>query len=321
MSKLLIILGPTATGKTELALSLAKKFNGELVACDSRQVYQGLDIGTGKLPGAKVRVEKNEGYWIINGVRISMYDVASLKKQYTVADYIENTAKVVDKVNEAGKLPIIVGGTGLYLRALLEGLSNLTIPTDKKLRKSLSKLEVRQLQNKLQTLSPTKWRQLNASDRQNKRRLLRSIELLHMNPYTNISKKRIGLKSNYDILKIGLSAPRDNLYTKINSRADKWIKDGIVDEVEKLIEKGISKKRFKEIGLEYGVIVDYLDGKVKSEELLQKMQAVTRQYAKRQITWFKKDSGVIWFDITESYLAKMEKSIFKWYHHPDAKKD
>ena len=151
--QLLVILGPTATGKTDLALLLVKKFNGELVSCDSRQVYKGLDIGTGKYPGAKVKV------W--------MYDVADPKRQYSVADYVKDANKVINQILAKKKLPIIVGGTGLYLKALLQGFPHLAIPVDRKLRVKLQKLSLEKLQNKLKNLSPQKWEKMNYSDRQN----------------------------------------------------------------------------------------------------------------------------------------------------------
>ena len=153
MNKLLVILGPTATGKTDLALQLAGKFQGELVACDSRQVYKGLDIGTGKEPREKGKVVKGKGFWEIDRAKIRMYDVADPKVQYTVADYVKEAAKAVEDISSRAKLPIIVGGTGFYLKALLLGLSNLSVPVDLKLRKQLEKLSVGELQEK--GISPT----------------------------------------------------------------------------------------------------------------------------------------------------------------------
>ena len=168
--KVLVILGPTATGKTDLALILANKFNGELVSCDSRQIYRGLDIGTGKYPNSKLQITKSKGFWEIEGIRVWMYDVISPKKQYTVADYVKNADRVIRDIGKRGKLPIVVGGSGLYLKALLEGLPNLAIPIDRNLRKELEILTLEQLQMRLKKLSPERWNLLNDSDRQNKRR-------------------------------------------------------------------------------------------------------------------------------------------------------
>src|SRR3989338_8125799 len=128
MKKLLVILGPTATGKTDLAINLAKKFNGELIACDSRQVYKGLDIGTGKYPAQYKKLKKGEGFWEIDGIKIWMYDKVFLNIQYTVFDYVKDAEIVIKDILDRGKLPIVVGGTGLYLRALSEELHNLSVP-------------------------------------------------------------------------------------------------------------------------------------------------------------------------------------------------
>ena len=189
---LLVILGPTSTGKTDLALSLAKRFDGEIISCDSRQVYINLDLGTGKLPSQQKTLKKGKGFWEIDGVKVWLYDVVSAKLQYSVADYIKDAHKVLKDLRERGKLPIIVGGTGLYLKGLVEGLSNIDIPIDKELRKSLEKLSKEELQKKLINLSLKKWNQMNNSDRQNPRRLVRAIELILLSPRV---EKQINSKS------------------------------------------------------------------------------------------------------------------------------
>ncbi len=330
MRKILVILGPTATGKTDLALQLAHKFQGELISADSRQVYKGLDIGTGKLPdkltieNLKLKIKKYNGWWQINEVKIWMYDVVDLKKQYTVADFVKDAKRIVDEILKKGKLPIIVGGSGLYLKALLEGLPSLAIPVDKKLRRQLEKLSLEQLQKKLQKLSPEKWEGLNPSDRQNTRRLIRAVEIIIVN--TKGERFSTGVEDpsrpkpsasddQEDILKIGLTAPRKILNQKINKRAREWLEEGIIEEVRNLIKSGITKKRIKELGLEYAVIVEYLDKIISLDQCLKKMQSKVRQYAKRQITWFKNPSGYIfWFDITEiNYMDKIEKLVCSWY--------
>lgn len=281
MRKLLVILGPTATGKTDLALNLAKKFNGEIVSCDSRQVYRGLDIGTGKYPSQKSKVKS----------KIWMYDVADPRKQYTVFNYVQDANKVINDIQKRKKLPIVVGGSGLYLKALLEGLTNLSIPVNKKLRNSLSKLSLKQLQNKLQKLLPKKWQDLNQSDRQNPRRLIRAIELVGLKP--NFAKTQ-----NFDALKIGLTAPRDVLYKRADRKVLARIKQGMIEETIKLHKKGLSFKRMRQLGLEYGVLADYLDGKIKdTNELIKIMQGKIHGYIRRQLTWFAKEKDVHWFNI------------------------
>ena len=307
----LVILGPTATGKTDLAIKLAKKFNGELISCDSRQVYKGLDIGTGKLPGGQPSVIKGNGWWEIDEVKIWLYDVVDLKKQYTVADYVKDVNRVIDEISRRGKLPIIAGGTGLYLKALLERLSNLAIPVDLRLRKELEKLSLDELQKKLQEISLQKWEKMNNSDRQNLRRLVRAVEL---NKSSSKLDSRLRGNDSLDVLKIGLMAPRRILYERINEQVVEWVKNGIVDEVKRIIREGVTKQRIKNLGLEYVVVVEYLEKKISLDQMIEKMQSKVRQYAKRQITWFKKEKNVSWFDISnKNYVDKVENLVAKWY--------
>ncbi len=337
MQKLLVILGPTATGKTDLALNLAKKFNGEIISCDSRQVYTGLDIGTGKMPSQiqMLNIKKRKGYWEVCGVRIWMYDVVNPRIQYTVFNYVKDVSRAVEDISNRGKLPIIVGGSGLYLKALLEGLDSLSVPVDKNLRKGLEKLSLSKLQKKLQEVNPKKWEKMNQSDRQNPRRLVRAIEIV-----TNLKLKTNNLpqaEQNYDVLKIGLIAPREILYKRVDGRVIKRINQGMIEEVKRLHKEGLTFKRMRQFGLEYGVLADYLEGKIKSKEDLMKiMQGKIHGYVRRQITWFKNPStrfaeasarragsGYInWFDITDkSFPKNVEKITSKWYHHSDDTKN
>ncbi len=324
MKKILVVLGATSTGKTEVALQLARKFDGELVSCDSRQVYRGLDIGTGK-----------------DGANAWMYDVADPKKQYSVFDYVKDANNIIEDILNRGKLPIIVGGTGLYLKALLEGMPNLGIPVDEKLRKQLSNLTLKQLQLRLQKSDPVRWSGMNSSDSQNPRRLIRVIEIATLS-LRGVKRrgnlKRIGKiatlitprvlptlwwRARNDILKIGLTAPRQILYQRIDGRVISRINQGMIDEARRLHEKGLSFERMRRLGLEYGVLADYLDNKIKSEEeLIKILQGKINGYARRQIAWFKKENNVIWFDITDpNFPEKLEKEAAKWYYHADAAKD
>jgi tRNA dimethylallyltransferase len=310
MKKLLVILGTTSTGKTDLAINFAKKFKGELIAADSRQVYKGLDIGTGKYPSKKSKVKSQKFFWEINGVNVWMYDVVSLKKQYSVADYAKKADIVLEDIQKRKKLPILVGGTGLYIKALTNELLHLQAPFDKKLRNRLNVLSFKQLQKKLQKIAPEKFSSMNNSDQNNPRRLVRAIELLSIKyKVESIKEKRL------NILKIGLNAPREILYEKINKRVYDWIDMGIVEEVRHMVKSGVSERRFIELGLEYGIVVEYLNGKINQLQMIEKMQTKVRQYAKRQITWFKKDKDIEWFDVTvPGFAKKIEKRILNWYN-------
>ena len=314
--KVLVILGPTATGKTDLALILANKFNGELVSCDSRQIYRGLDIGTGKYPNSKLQITKSKGFWEIEGIRVWMYDVISPKKQYTVADYVKNADRVIRDIGKRGKLPIVVGGSGLYLKALLEGLPNLAIPIDRNLRKELEILTLEQLQMRLKKLSPERWNLLNDSDRQNKRRLVRHIELV-LSKANQGNRGDQGKELEFDILKIGLTATREIIYKKADKRVIERINQGMVEESQNLHQVGLSYKRMKQLGLEYGVLADYLQGKIKSkEELIEIMQNKIHGYIRRQLTWFKREKDISFFDITKrGFGGNVEKKVAKWYHY------
>lgn len=336
MNKVLVILGPTATGKTDLALQLAKKFDGELSSVDSRQVYVGLDIGTGKMPGKELSgknkelsIKKQRNSWEVNGVKIWMYDVVSPKRQYSVADYVKDANKVIDGILVKGKLPIIVGGTGLYLKALLEGLPNLAIPVDLKLRKKLEQLSKEELQKKLQETSLKRWNNLNESDRENPRRLIRAIELVISNHQGDPSTPRLRRVAQDDhardgsVLKIGLTAPREILYQRIDERVISRVDQGMISEAINLHKSGLSFKRMRQLGLEYGVLADYLSGKIGeikgARGLIRIMQGKIHGYARRQLTWFKKEKDVNWFDITAgNFPDNVEKVITKWYHDYDA---
>ncbi|MDO8619323.1 MAG: tRNA (adenosine(37)-N6)-dimethylallyltransferase MiaA [Candidatus Daviesbacteria bacterium] len=315
MEKVLVIVGPTATGKTDLALKLAKKFNSELVACDSRQVYRGLDIGTGKLPDKKTVPQKYSGFWKINGVIIWLYDLIDLNAQYNVASYIKDATTVIREISSKGKLPIIVGGTGLYLKALLEGLTKINMPVNHSFRKELEKLSLSELQGKLQKISLEKWEQMNSSDRQNPRRLVRSIEVYSMYPYNKTKEKTEGILQNFDVLIVGLYAPRETLYRSVNLRVLAWIKEGILQEVKELINSGVPLQRFGSLGLEYKILADFLERKKNNtDELISTMQGQIRGYVRRQLTWYKKEKNIIWFDVTKkTTFENIEKTVRKWY--------
>lgn len=316
MNKLLVILGPTATGKTDLGILLAKKIDGEMVACDSRQVYKSLDIGTGKLPGSYEKLVKGYGFWEIDGVKVWMYDVADPRVQFSVKDYVDQAKKVIEDIIQRGKKPILVGGTGLYLKGLLEGFEGLEMGVDEELRKSLEELSIGELQKKLGDLSPTLLQSLNESDKNNKRRLIRKIEILHMYPYIGQKTKAADeFGASFEVLKIGLYAPRPFLFNKIDSRLDSRFSLGLVAEAKKLLEEGVSLERMRELGLEYGVLADFLEDKIKDEELVKKLKIKNHQYAKRQMVWFKREKGVKWFDVEEKdFSQKVERWVRDWYN-------
>lgn len=351
-NKLLVILGATSTGKTDLALNFAKKLKGEIISADSRQVYKYLDIGTGKLPGSDVKVKKSDGYWEMDGIKVNLYDAALPKFRFNLYEYITEAQNDLAGIREAEKFPIIVGGTGLYIRSLLEGVSDFGTEEDTDLREQLEDLNAGEIANKIQLLSPQTYKKLNESEIKNKRRLIRIFEKLN-GPYeaprtyargffsasqlklfrlkhsssdlhlrfSALADKSLrkfnGIEEFYDVLKIGLTTDIKILREKIKNRLVLRINQGMIEESKKLLEGGIlTFERMEELGLEYRYIAKYIKGEIKTEEELIGILAVKiGQYAKRQETWFNKEKGVIWFDIADPETAqKLESKVLNWYN-------
>ena len=270
--KIIVILGPTASGKTKLAVELAEKFNGEIVSADSRQVYRGMDIGTGK-----DLAEYSVPYHLI--------DVASPKSQFDLAQYQKMAFRAIDDILKRGKLPILVGGSGLYLQAVVDNYKLSEAKQDAELRKKLEKLNAGELFKKLEKLSPNLAVKLNQSDKNNKRRLIRYLEILEQDKNF---KSRKGQKK-YEALLIGLSYSGEILKQRIFKRLmDRLKEQNMIGEVENLRAKGLSWKRLEEFGLEYKFISLYLQGKLQYEEMVEKLNLAIFQFAKRQLTWFKR---------------------------------
>lgn len=315
--KLLCIIGPTATGKTDVALELAKKIPSELVACDSRQVYTGLDLGTGKEANSNQIVSKHKKYWLIDGIKIWLYDMVSFTTQYTISDYIKDATSAVNQITRSYKLPIIVGGTGFYLTGLLKRVETDAIPADRELRSELEALSIEEIQKKLIDLAPEYFDSLNNSEKNNTRRLIRKIEVL-IYQMTNPSQREniSGLLKNYQVLMIGLTADKKVLDKRVETRVVKRVEQGMLEETLELHKKGLNYDRMRELGLEYGVMADYFEGVIPTKEhFIAILQLKIKQYVKRQLTWFKKDQEIIWIDITQkNYLQKVEKLVQDWYN-------
>jgi tRNA dimethylallyltransferase len=319
--KLIVIMGPTATGKTDLGITIAKKFNGEIISCDSRQLYKGLDIGTGKLPSmnSSVSFQKFEGYWVIDGIKVWMLDVVEAKDRYDISLFITQANSAIENILDQQKMPILVGGTGHYIRGLLEGIPNLIIPIDNKLREKLEKLSLYELQKRLKNISSERWEKLNDSDKFNKRRLIRAIELITLYPYIEDISNSVRHMPSFDSLKIGITASREVLYKNIDLRVLSRL-EGMIEEASKLNKEGLSFERMRELGLEYGMLADLLESKISRDDFIKTLQIKIHQYAKRQMTWFKKEKDVSWFDITDvGFEEKVEKKIVDWYNGADVK--
>lgn len=288
--KLLVICGPTATGKTSLAFSLAKTFHGELVSADSRQVYRGMDIGTGKEEDPHIRT------WCI--------DVVNPSEAFSVAHFHALASEAIADIHARGKLPIVVGGTGLYIQSLLTPFETAEIPPDQTLRKELSTLPVKELQNRLKKDDAKTWEQLNNSDKNNPRRLMRKIELA-MNPKSpNLPK---ALNHPYDALMIGLTASASTLYTRIDQRVDERLAAGLEQEIQALLADGYT---WDMPGMNTLGYKEFADGF--SDEAIKKWKYDEHAYARRQLTWFKKMKGIVWFTAPVSAQVVGER-VSSWY--------
>ncbi len=276
-NKIIVVLGPTASGKSDLAVQIARRFNGEIISADSRQVYKGLDIGTGK-------ITKRE----MQSIPHHLLSVASPKRTFTVADYKRLGEKAIKKIIKQNKIPIICGGTGFYIDTLLYGYSLPEVPPQKELREKLDKESVVRLFSKLEKLDPDRAKTI---DRFNKRRLIRALEIIISSgkPVPPLQKE-----SRYDILKIGIERSKEELKSLIRKRLLKRIKQGMVGEVRKLKKNGLNNKRLEELGLEYRYINRFLNGKISKTEMVDELEKEIFSYAKRQMTWFGRDKKIHW---------------------------
>jgi len=287
---LIIILGPTGVGKSAATLKLAKVFNGEIINCDSMQVYKGFDIGTDKLP-----IEKREN------IHHHLIDILSPEKQFTAADFVQKALSAIESIHKKKKLPFITGGTGLYLKALLDGL----FPEGKKDPAIRQKLEqevkekgLKYLREKLEKIDPSYARKIGKND---KIRIIRALEVFNTTK-KSLSEHFKNTKSyvtDFHIIRIGLKLERQELYKHIEDRVDRMFERGIVKEVQSLIKKGVKEKSPPFRALGYKQILEYQKGKISLEQAVSLTKRETRHYAKRQMTWFKKMKGIRWFSTHE----------------------
>ncbi len=275
--KIIVIVGPTASGKSDLAVKLAKRFNGEIISADSRQVYKGMDIGTGKITKKEMK-----------GIKHYLLDVASPKRRFTVFQYQKLALRAIEKILKKGKIPIICGGTGFYIQALIDGILLPNVPPDWELRKRLEKKSAAQLYKILKKLDPQRAKTI---EKKNPRRLIRAIEIA----------KRVGrvppLKKqplSYPVLMLGIKKTKEELKKLIKKRLLKRFKKGMVAEVKKLRKQGVSWKRLEEFGLEYRWIAYFLQNKIDFSEMVEKLQKDIEDFARRQMVWWKKDKRVFW---------------------------
>ncbi len=295
MPKIIVVLGPTATGKSDLAVELAKLHHGEVVSADSRQVYTGLNLGTGK-------ITKKE----MQGVPHHLLDVVSPKKVFTVSDFKTQAEKAIEDILKRGKLPILCGGTGFYIQSIVDSLVLPSVAPDKNLRELLEKKSAEELFVLLQKMDPERARTI---DKENPVRLVRALEIAScLGVVPPLTKE----KNKYTILQIGLTLSEKTLKERIHTRLLTRMKKGMLREAKKLQEKGVTWKRMFALGLEYRYLALFLQNKISKQEMLIKLETEIWHYAKRQMTWFKRDKEIKWFSPTETpKIKKVVKEFLK----------
>lgn len=288
-SKIIVIIGPTASGKSALAVKLAKKFDGEIISADSRQVYRGLDIGSGKITKREMK-----------GVPHYLLDVADPRRTFTVSQYQKLGNKAIKKIVSRGKVSIICGGTGFYVDALIKNFNLPPVPPDPKLRARLEKLTTEELRQKLKTLDQKRFAEI---DQNNRPRLIRAIEIAtklgHVPPLTlGVKGRPWGSKGDpWNSLQIGIQLDQEKLKKSIHDRLLKRLCAGLIAEVKKLHENGLSWKRLESFGLEYAHIARFVQHSVSHRlppGLIAKLERDIWHYAKRQMTWWKRDPTIRW---------------------------
>lgn len=319
MKKIICVVGPTASGKTGLAVDLAKKFDGEIISADSRQIYRGLDIGTGK--------DLAE----YGDIRYHLIDICDPEEDFNLFVWLELAQKAAKDILDRGKLPIIAGGTGLYIQAFVEGFiltqneKRKTKNHNEKLvnysRDELENNSLEKLQKILQELDENAFGEI---DRQNPHRLIRAIERAQEG--TKVTKN----PPNYEFLQLGISLPRETLYKKIDMRVDSRFREGMLEEVARLLQSGVDPKWLEKLGLEYRIISNFLTGNSKFQilnfkiisneqimacdefkKMAQELKYKIHAYARRQLTWFRRFPKIVWVEdkeqaeiLTEKFLCK-----------------
>ncbi|UCF61175.1 MAG: tRNA (adenosine(37)-N6)-dimethylallyltransferase MiaA [Anaerolineaceae bacterium] len=299
---LVAIIGPTAVGKTEISIHLAERLGGEIVSADSRLLYRGMDIGTDK-PSVDVR----------SHIPHHLIDVTDPDQPWSLAIYRRAAIEVIDGLHGRGCLPLLVGGTGQYITAILEGWIPPPKSGDPSLRQQLEDYAEERgslaLHMQLEEIDPASAAKI---DHRNVRRVVRALEIYHITG-SPPSQQRASQPPPYRALRIGLTLPRSELYTRIDARIDAMLDAGLIAEVEQLLERGYDPDLPAMTAIGYRQITDYLRGSISLDEAIRQMRKATRQFVRRQSNWFKKDDARIhWFDVREDVIHQAETLIRSW---------
>lgn len=297
MVNLVIITGPTGIGKTELSLELAKKYKGEIISSDSMQIYKKLNIGTAKIDLNNTSIPHH------------MIDIIEPSDNFTVADFKNSAKKIISDINNRGGLPFLVGGTGLYINSLVYNLDFTETEPDYEYRDELREILEEEgsefLYEKLQYQDRDMAEKIHKNNGQ---RIIRALEILKSG-----NKKGDNFREenkDYNLIYIGLNMDRAKLYEKINQRVDKMIDLGLVDEVKNLLDEGLDKKSQSLKAIGYKEVISYLDGEIDFDEMVDLIKKNSRHYAKRQLTWFRRDKRIKWFDReSDTILSDIENYI------------
>ena len=290
-NKVIVICGPTASGKTALSIELAKQINGEIVSCDSMQIYKDMDIGT-----AKPTVEE------MQGIKHYLIGYVSPEERYSVADYKTDAKKAIKEIIDKGKMPIVVGGTGLYLDSLIYEIEYQDIKLDEEYRKKLEEeVEEKGLDVLYERAKQIDEKAIEKISPNDKKRILRILEIYHATGKTKTQQEIESRKKEveYDYKVYALDWDRQKLYDRINKRVDMMIEQGLIEEVKQILDKYDTFPTAMQ-GLGYKEVVEYLEGKLTKEKMIEKIKMETRRYAKRQLTWFRKNKQTIWLDAEDT---------------------
>ena len=302
--KVIVICGPTASGKTKLSIELAKKINGEIISSDSMQIYKDMDIGT-----AKPTIEE------MQGIKHYLIDFVLPDQRYSVAEFKKDAIRAIEEVLKKGKVPIVVGGTGLYVDSLIYGIDYSEIKLDEDYRKELEEIAdnggLEKLFNIATQIDPEAMKKISVNDKKRIIRILEIYKATGMNKTSQeIESKKNGIPYDYYIFAINME--RQKLYDRINLRVDLMIKNGLIEEVNNILKK-YNKFPTAMQGLGYKEVVAYLKNECSKEEMIEKIKMETRRYAKRQLTWFRKNKETIWID-AENDISENIKLIEDTYN-------
>lgn len=283
--KLFILMGPTAVGKTSISIDLAKRLNGEIISADSMQIYKYMNIGT-----AKVMPDEMEG------IPHYLIDIIYPDENFTVSDYKRMATKYIKKVNQKNKLPIVVGGTGLYINSLVYKLNFASVPPNDEVRQKLETYDNEYLHSKLIEVDRITGERISVNDR---KRIIRALEIWEVSGKTpsEYNKNFREETDEYNLTMVCLNMDREKLYKRINDRVDLMIELGLVDEVKNILNMGYNKDLISMQGIGYKEIIMYLENKISLDDAINIIKQGSRNYAKRQLTWFKRDNRIKWIDI------------------------